>query len=103
MPQHCCFTKISQLVHLRGFNMQNLLFLWPPYVFHRKNKRHETLSHSLVRMEVMLPSALAPVPASKTKPPLLNQTEGKKTFDNYGLGKAPTEVSRKLSTNFRKS
>lgn len=47
----------------------------------KKNKknpdRHEALSHSLKRTEVMLPTALSPVLVSKTKPPLLNQTEEK--------------------------
>lgn len=85
MPLHCCFIQISQLVPLREFNIQNLLLLWPPYTFQsrgkKKNKkkkpRHEALSHSLKRTEVMLPTALSPVLVSKTKPPLLNQTEEK--------------------------
>lgn len=61
----------------KGVQHAELAFSLAPLCASQEKQRHETLFHSLVRMEVMLPTALAPVPASKTKPPLLNQTEGK--------------------------
>lgn len=47
MPLHCCFIQISQLVPLRGFDIQNLLLLWPPHTFQRKNKKTD-VKHFLI-------------------------------------------------------
>lgn len=46
MPLLCCFAQISQLVPIRGLNMQNLL-LWPLQAFQRKNKRTD-MKHFLI-------------------------------------------------------
>lgn len=61
--------------------------------------RHEALSHSLKRTKSCSPLLLPQGLVSKTKPPFLNQTEENISYPD--LGKAHTDTSRNLSTNFR--